>query len=92
MFTFSVHRDLEFAINYGNFHFNDVFILICFSIGLYAEKCCPCGQSKLELPLKMDLKGIMMMDIVGESMDRKTFWELNILGLLPYPTRKTDFN
>lgn len=35
----------------------------------------------------MDLKDLLMMDIVGENMGRKTFLELNIPGLFSSPRR-----
>lgn len=33
----------------------------------------------------MDLKDLLMTDIVGESMDKKTFWEQNTQGIFLFP-------
>lgn len=38
------------------------------------------GRNKSKSVRRVDLKVLPMMDIAGESMDRNTFLELNILG------------
>lgn len=45
-----------------------------------AENHSPHGLNKSKSAPRLDLKVLLMMDIAGESMVRKTFLVLNILG------------
>lgn len=62
-----------------NFFFFFELIFFVFLM-VVAENRCLHGVNKWEWVQKMDMKGLLMMDIVGENMGKKTFLVLNIQG------------